>query len=74
MQTKFLHEAMEEILRGQGWLSIQEVAERNAARGLWRRPSDGAFPDSGQIRRRAVQSNGRHLDRFEVSAGQIRLR
>jgi hypothetical protein len=70
----YLHEAMEDVLRGQGWLSLDEVARRNAERGLWRRPSDQKFPDAAQIRRRATQSNGRHLDRFEVSAGRIRLR
>jgi hypothetical protein len=74
MTVDFLHEAMEDILRGQGWLSLDEVARRNAERGLWRRPSDQKFPDAAQIRRRAVQSDGRHLERFEVSAGQIRLR
>lgn len=70
----YLHQAMEDILSGQGWLSLEEVARRNAARGLWRRPTDGGFPDARQIRRRAVQSQGRHLDRFEVKASQIRLR
>lgn len=69
-----LHDAMEEILRGQGWLSLEEVARRNAARGLWQRPTDGSFPDAEQIRRCAIQSQGRHLERFEVKTSQIRLR
>ena len=66
-----LHEAMEDILRGQGWLSLEEVARRNAAQGLWRRPTDSSFPDARQLRRRAVQSQGRHLDRFEVEGAKF---
>jgi hypothetical protein len=71
---RYLHQAMEDVLRGQGFMSLDQVAQQIALRGLWRRPSDGAYPDAAQIRRRAVQSNGRHLERFEVTGNQIRLR
>lgn len=69
-----LHEAMIEVLRGRGWLPLGEVADEIASRGLWRRPSDGAYPEARQIRRRAEQSHGQYQHLFEVGEGKIRLR
>lgn len=42
-----LHEAMIEVLRGRGWMPLEEVASEIAERALWRRPSDGAFAEGG---------------------------
>ena len=69
-----LHDAMIEVLRTRRWITLQELADQIGAAELWRRPSDGAWPDASQVRRRAVQSNGRYRHLFEVKDGMIRLR
>lgn len=66
-----LHEAMEVVLRGRGWMSLQDVADEIAARDLWVRPKDGQPPSSSQIRRRVAQSHGLYQDRFELGPGGL---
>jgi len=68
-----LHMAMVEVLRGQGWLSFNDVAERIARRDLYRR-RDGRLAAGSQLRRRATQSGGQYVHLFDVDLGRIRLR
>lgn len=68
-----LDKAMIEVLQGRGWVSLDAVAAEIAKRDLYVR-KDGTQAEGTQIRRRAVQSNGRHLETFEVAHGKIRLR
>lgn len=68
-----LHEAMIEVLRPTDWLSIAEVADAIAVRGLYSK-RDGTAAVADQIRLRATQSGGQYADRFEVDGGRIRLR
>lgn len=69
-----LHEAMVEVLKGQGWMRLDAVAEAIAAGDLWRRPSDGKYPGAAQIDRRARQAGGRYRHLFDLRPGEIRLR
>lgn len=67
-----LHEAMVDVLRSKPDLTatLRELVAGIAARDLWIRPSDNAYPPREQIRRRAV--NYPHL--FEVlPEARIRL-
>lgn len=64
-----LHDAMEIVLRGRGWLTLEDVAQEIADRGLWIRPSNGKPPDAKQVRRRVAQSKGLYQDRFELGEG-----
>ena len=68
-----LDRAMIKVLEGRGWMSLDDVAAEIAEQQLYVR-RDGAPAEGAQIRRRAVQSNGIHLDTFEVTDGKIRLR
>jgi hypothetical protein len=68
-----LHDAMVVVLDGEEWLSLDEVAERIAVGDLYRR-GDGEFARGDQVRRRAVQSDGRYRHLFEVDGRQIRLK
>lgn len=64
-----LHEAMAVVLRGRGWMSLEDVADEIASQGLWLRPSDGRPPQAAQLRRRVAQSHGLYQDRFELGEG-----
>ena len=68
-----LDAAMVRVLKGRGWMSLEDVASEIAENDLYVR-RDGTRAEGSQLRRRAVQSEGRHLDTFEVAGGKIRLR
>ena len=69
-----LHDAMKTLLDGKDWTTFAQLAQENAARGLWRRPSDGKFPTPDQMRWRAGGGRGLYKDSFEVQGDRIRLR
>lgn len=70
--THDLQDAMAIVLRDRGnaWTSAASIALEIARRGLWRRPSDGAFPEPRQIRAWA----GRYPQLFQKSDRGLRLR
>jgi hypothetical protein len=56
-----LHDAIRAVLIDQPGQQAQTsiVAEEIKRRGLWRRPTDGEFPEAWQIGRRARSASGR---------------
>ena len=60
---------MQLVLRGRGWMTLDQGAREIDERGLWVRPSDGNPPDTKQVRRRVAQSHGLYQDRFELGVG-----
>ena len=68
-----LHEAMIEVLRGSGWLTFGEVADRIRDQDLYHK-GNGDYAANDQVRLRATQSGGRYVHLFEVDGDRIRLR
>src|SRR5206468_7294203 len=48
-----LHEAMAVVLRGSGWMDVEELERELAHRELYVRPKDGKPPPAYQLRLRA---------------------
>ncbi len=67
-----LHEAMAVVLRGRGWVDLDEVASELARRELYLRPKDGQPPPSYQLGMR-VRKYPHWFESRGPSGAQIRL-
>jgi hypothetical protein len=55
MNFKTLHEAIIDVLkRNKKPMSFEEIAAAIKKKNLWKRPSDGTYPEAFQIRLRTV--------------------
>ena len=58
METKFktLHEAIIDVLteNNNEFMTFEEIADEIKSKDLWKRPSDGEYPPSYQIRLRTI--------------------